>query len=132
MKALIALFSCLLFLYVTAAFLSSTETKYSCVGTSVLDGGIAKSNKVFIRLNEYRFWVWLWSKSDGDLWVEVPGREVLYYAFLSKAGDIYGVFLSTDKDGLGTNLSGSFSTLSKSLKLYLNEKDLFEGSCSSI
>jgi len=124
MKIVAALVGAVLALYLFVVNFSAVESKWACQGTFTEPEG-EKKGEAFIRLNDYRFWVGLWSDSDGDLWVEVPGRTVEYFSYLKKAGDIYSV--SEDK---GKGFAGNFSTLSRSLNLQIADKIFFDGSCT--
>jgi hypothetical protein len=124
MKTVGAIIGAVLLLYLFVVNFSAVETKYACNGMLTGVDGKGKSD-VYVRLKEYRFWVGLWSKSDGDVWVEVPGRMVQYFSHLDKAGDVYGIFDST-----GGRFAGNLSMLSRSLNIKLSEIVFFEGTCS--
>lgn len=124
MKIAAALVSFVLALYLLVVNFSAVESKYACTGT--LTGvPIPENSQVFVRLKDYRFWVGLWSKSDGDFWIEVPSLSVGYFSHLNKAGDTYGVFEAAEG-----RFAGNFSKLSGKLDLKITEKLAFEGTCT--
>jgi len=54
--------------YVTLFYFSATESCFACDGT-MTSKGTGTASKVFVRLQEYRWWVKLWSTSQGSLWL---------------------------------------------------------------
>lgn len=111
-------------LFLVVVKFSAVETIYACKGT-VTEADDKNKGEAYIRLSEYRFWVALWNKSDGDLWVEVPGRTVGWFSHLKKSGDIYAISESSNN-----GFAGDFSSLSRSLSLRVSGNLFFEGSCS--
>jgi hypothetical protein len=101
---------------------SAAESRFECVGTF----SIGKENgTVYVKLQEYRWWVGLWSKADAAIWVEFPNVTVEYFGDVIRVGDQLQI-----RDGLN-NTKGTFSTLSKTLAL-LTYKGVFEGTCKGI
>lgn len=110
----------LLFLFV--ANFSSATSSFECVGmTSTSDG--AKPTTVYIELEEYRWWVGLWSDSDASLHLEVPNKFVEYFGHIEKIGDLYQIFDSEKA------LKGQFSKLSNKLALSAHP-GFFDGACT--
>jgi hypothetical protein len=127
MRTIGYLIAALIGLFWFLANFSAVETKYACSGAFTPSAKYAKS-QVFFRLTSYRFWVGLWSKSDGNLWVEVPdGGTLRYFAHLRQSNDIFAVY-----DSAGGEFFGNFSTLSNRLNLKLGSGMLFEGDCSQL
>jgi len=124
MKALqyigvVALAVVLLFFFV--ANYSSVKTSFECPG-GLTNSNLTEPTTIFFRLEEYRWWVGLWSESDGNLWLEVPNISVEYYAQLVEVGDQIQIYY----DGAP---AGMFSTLSKSFSLDTH-RGFFDGVCT--
>lgn len=109
----------LLFLFIVN--FSAVESRYECAGE--LSGANAKRKATaYLRLEEYRWWVGLWSDSDAALWVEVPNETVEYFSHLVRAGDQMQIFENP------AVLEGTFSTLSHRFALKTHA-GFFDGSC---
>ena len=106
--------------------LSETETALSCKGEFILEGQ-THSGDLYVSLNEYRWWVGLWSSgSDGNMHVEMPDGYLLYFYRLKELKTVWHIY-----GGRGEQeLKGSYSKLSKSLKLG-TPFGLFEGTCAA-
>lgn len=112
-------------------FYSEKTIKYECVGNfkhyTVKQG----EPKLFLIYSDYRFWTKLWTSSDGDLKVEVPGYWLQYYGYVHSTGAKDGhLHFYSKKDGV---MLGYFSILSKHLWLKISaQDDIFEGNCREI
>ncbi len=115
-------------LYVFLVYFSSVESKYECDGAFVLDG-VTESATVFIRLEEYRPWVSIWSDADASLWLEIPNEHVEYFDNLVRVADSYQIWES--QYGNKTGLRGNFSTLSGAFALDTH-KGFYDGTCARI
>lgn len=106
---------------------SSANTQYECEGhrTFAITGTV-EPTKLFLKLEEYRFWVNLWSNSDAALHVEIPNVGFFYFHKLTKEGELLKIYGNS-----GSEISGHFSNLSKNLALNLGST-FFEGSCNKI
>jgi hypothetical protein len=113
---------CLVLLFIASNF-SEVKSKYQCEGRA----GV-KEMKVFVKLSEYRWFVRLWSTSDGAMWTEVPNELYGFYPRLQSIGDNYQIF----SDLQGGNPAGQFSTLSNALRLNMIGEGEFEGICQKI
>lgn len=111
-------------LFLCVANFSSVESRYECKGEVQLAEGM-KSQILYIKIEEYRWWVGLWHKSNASMWVESPDKWVSYYDDILKTGDRLQIFDSENR------LIGSFSMLSKKLSINTRE-GLFEGSAAII
>ncbi|MDM7941607.1 MAG: hypothetical protein QUV35_03165 [Hydrogenophaga sp.] len=109
----------LLFLFLVN--FSSVESSYECIGQT-RDGGDSQPSTVYLQLEEYRWWVGLWSKSDAYLYVEIPNTFVFGYTHLDKVGHQYQIYEAENK------FTGNFSTLSSALALSTH-LGFFEGAC---
>ena len=61
---------------------SSIERRYECKGVI---GKIPIT--IYIKIEEYRWWVNLWSDSYGNLTLEIPNTAYEYYPHIVKVGD---------------------------------------------
>ena len=126
-KILIALataFSC----YLILVNFSMIESRYECDGSlSTTDGD--RPLTLYLKLGTYRWWVGLWSNSDGEVHTEIPNTHIGYFNNLKKVGDQYQIF------DFEMNIKGNFSTLSNVLALQLpvvKKTDFFDGKCLRI
>lgn len=111
-------------LYLFVVFFSSMETKYESTGT-LSEFESTTNETIYIKLNEYRWWVGFWSESDGSLNLEIPNKTVEYYSHLNEAGDLIQIY---DWD---MKLVGNFSKLSNELQIKIGHR-FFEGKCHEI
>ncbi len=111
-------------LLVFVANFSAVETRHRCSGRlSSTDAN--QPAIVFIRVEEYRWWVGLWGKSDGAVSLEVPNQWVEYYSHVDESGD---QLLISDTSG---RLGGTYSKLSGSLSLHTTVGN-FQGACTTL
>jgi len=106
------------------------EQRYECAGEYSTSEGKHPA-KVFIKLVMYRWWVKLWSDSDGHLFLEIPSRRpgYDYYAVVKKGGEL--LHINERRDGTGWH--GTLSRISDELTIQLSPYgNLFKGSCRSI
>lgn len=116
----ILLIACLL---VVVLFFSQKTTKYECSGF-FQKSSIEKS--IFLKLEEYRFWVSLWGDgSKGMLWIEVPGTVSELVTDIRVAGDYLQLY------GYKGEIKGQFSKLSKHISIKISN-DFYDGQCKEI
>jgi hypothetical protein len=109
--------------FIVANFSIAASTRYECKGT-IISNESRQPATVYFRLEEYRWWVHLWSDSDGNFWLELPGTGVDYYSGVERLGeDLIKIQRSP------TELSGSFSRLSQRLSIQTS-LGAFEGTCT--
>ena len=113
-----------LLLFVFVANFSSVQSSFSCIGEFSREGS-TESAEIYFRLEEYRWWVGLWSESDGNLLLEIPNVSVNYFSQLVEVGDQIQIF---DYEG---EIAGNFSTLSNVFALN-TALGFFDGSCEPI
>jgi len=113
-------FVILLVLLVTVVKFSAVETRFECKG-NITANNIPQESTIYIILNEYRWWVGLWSKSDGDLKFEIPNITVGYYTPLYEVGEQLQIYD-------GEKIAGNFSKLSHALALKVS-RGFFDGTC---
>ena len=80
---------------------------------------------IYIVLEEYRWWVGLWSDSDGNIQLEIPNETTMYYSHVVEVATQLQIY-DSPKD-----LKGNLSTLSKILALS-TPFGFFDGKCKSI
>jgi hypothetical protein len=102
---------------------SAVETRYRCTG-SLATQGQTDNVEVFLKRQSYRWWVGLWSQSQGSFWLEIPNRTVEYYSNVTGT-DILGL---SGSDGF----RGTFSTLSNALQVNVPTVGNFTGVCQRI
>lgn len=116
----------LILLFLFLANFSAKEVRYSCEG-KITANGIEQGATVFLKLQRYRWWVGLWSDSQGSAWIEIPNQTVDYYEHLTEAGDMLQFWGSARQD-----FSGVFSTLSSTLGVNIRGVGVFDGTCKEI
>jgi len=123
-KSLAVLGTTALFLYGAVVAFSASESRFRCDGTLSSRNG-AEAIEVYVKVAEYRWWVGLWSSSDGAMWLEIPNKTVEYYSHLVEVGDQLQVHRNPGE------LSGNFSMLSHALTLK-TPLGFFDGTCKEI
>ncbi len=117
-----------LLLFVFVAKFSTVESRFQCPGQISSTDGL-RPITVYLKLEEYRWWVGLWSESDAAMHIELPNIHIGYYGNVKKVGDQYQIF------DFAESPKGNFSTLSKTLAIQLPIKlktDFFDGTCKKI
>lgn len=118
----------LIILFVVIVNFSGTESIFRCSGET-MRYGTSQSTDVYMKLTEYRFWVDLWSDSDGSIMLEVPNEWVGYYAQVEEEGDQLQIYETYPQKAL----KGNFSKLSKTLAIDLGSPfGFFDGSCTAV
>ena len=121
LKYLGALLAAAILLFLFVVNFSSVASSFECVGKTSTESG-SQPATLYIKLEEYRWWVGLWSDSDASLRLEIPNTFVDYFGHVVRVGDQYQVF-DFDK-----KLKGNFSTLSNALALS-TPAGFFDGTC---
>lgn len=103
---------------------SSEVSRFEC------DGQITSKNDtqpatIYIKLEEYRWWVGLWSDSNGNLRLEIPNMVYQYYSHIDDLGELLHIYPSPDE------FRGSFSKLSKILAIETSV-GFFDGKCKNL
>ena len=119
---LLVLVALLLFVFVVN--FSVVESRFECSGELSSDGSAIPAT-VYTRFEEYRWWVGLWSDSDGALWLEIPNQALDYFRRIAEVGDQLQIFDAQNA------LKGNFSTLSNRLALN-TPLGFFDGPCRRI
>jgi hypothetical protein len=111
--------------YVVANHSIADEYQIVCKGQYFLKGKVIDEGKVFFKFQKFRWWVHLWSDSDGQGFVENKGGYIHHLSdleILDGWGDI--VF-----DKYGGMKKGRYSAMSKTMR-YVYGNQLFEGQCA--
>jgi hypothetical protein len=114
--------------FLIAANFSSSENRFECSGKVTIDRAEAPKT-AYLKLQRYRWWVALWSDSQGSAWLEIPNTAVYYFGFVTEAGD---QLLFWDSTGGPSNYRGAYSPLSGALSVRLRESEAFSGSCKDL
>lgn len=117
----LAVAAILLFLFV--ANFSSVESRFQCSG-EISSRGNSQRATVYMKLNNSRWWVGLWSDSDGDVWLEIPNSTLEYFEHVVEVGDQLQIYEQKSPRGY-------FSTLSKTLAVTTSSWS-FNGTCKKI
>ena len=119
----LALTAVLLFVFV--ANFSSVASNFECSGNISSDGA-AQPTTVYLVLEEYRWWVGLWSDSDGNVKLEIPNMWFDYFGHIKEVGNQRQIYKMK-----GEILAGNFSASSKTLALN-TPFGFFDGKCKNI
>ncbi|MBU1180259.1 hypothetical protein KJ885_04910 [Patescibacteria group bacterium] len=101
---------------------SAVETRFKCSG-EISYKGKTYSTDVYIKVNEWRWWVGLWSDSDGDVALEIPNTIHERYNHVEEVGEVLHIYRGYP------NLRGQFSKLSKTLAIDIPFFGFFDGTC---
>lgn len=119
MKYLGSLVLSALLLFVFAVNFSSVASKFECSG-EISSEGASQPATIYMKLEEYRWWVW--GGSDGSVLLERPNITVEYFGHVVESGDQFHIFDDQKK------IKGYFSTLSKTLAISA-PFGFFDGTC---
>lgn len=111
-----------LFLFVVN--FSAVEKRFQCFG-EISSQNTRQQATIFMKLHEYRWWVGLWSESDGSVWLEVPNRALEYFERVVEVGDQLQIY------DYQRNPKGYFSSLSKTLAITASTWS-FDGTCKKV
>lgn len=123
-KIVVKLLGLIVVLFIIVLLFPAKEEKYRCASSG--SGSKTEIPIMFVKLIQYRWWVELWSDSDGAVNIEVPNTEYGYFDKVVKSGDQLIISNSSD-----VTLGGVFSTFSKSLLLNTRVGQ-FKGLCHEI
>jgi len=115
--SLLSVFILLLCLIIIINF-SGIEHKYSCKGEFTRNK-ISEPTTSYLIINEYRWWVHLWSDSDADMWLETRNKDLNYYSEI-KSNNIAYLIYGDD--------TGHFSKISNKLNITVGT-GFFDGDC---
>ncbi|MCF6319035.1 MAG: hypothetical protein L3J83_07120 [Proteobacteria bacterium] len=111
-------------LFVFVANFSSVASNFQCTGEILVDEK-PSSATIYIVLMEYRWWVGLWSESDGNIQLEIPNKTLSYYSHIVEAGNRFRIYNPPNE------MKGYYSTLSNTLALK-TPLGFFDGKCKEI
>ena len=117
--------------YIVANY-SAIETKYKCEGELDYAGNIV-SETIYVKYEQYRWWVGLWSDSYGNFWIEFSDKMPESFRHVTKTGTELHMFNYEylDSGKKLTPMEGSLSLLSNKISIFKN-KWSYKGQCSSI
>lgn len=124
-KYLAILLAVIALLFVIVVNFSSVTNKYECPGALSSSDGSKNPSTVYFVHEGYRWWVHLWSHSDGNIKLEIPNKTVEYYGHVVEVGTQIQIY-DTPKD-----MKGNFSILSKTLAIN-TPFGFFDGKCEKI
>lgn len=99
---------------------SAISSRYECIGTYESNDNQIIKGKLFLRIDLYRFYVHLWSNSDGSYFIE-DMDGILSYGNKLRDDSTTSIFL-INNDGIFSKISGNLW-----IKTYLG---LFKGKCA--
>jgi len=118
--------------FLIVANFSAKDTAFRCEGKLTI-ASEEKPATLFMTLSEYRWWVGLWSHSDGMVSIQAPQFGVPYipYLGLEDNGEFFHIF-----DYVGSTrfegFRGQFYKLSRYLGLDTKSAGVFDGQCIPI
>ncbi len=110
----------LISVYLFLVFFSGKQTAYFCQGRFDKMG----PQVLYLKVTEYRFWVHLWNKFDGDIKIEIPNKHYDYISEVTEVGDL----LQMTRNG---QVAGQLSKLSGALVLH-TYGDFYDGNCQKV
>lgn len=96
-----------------------SETRYTCIGTD--EGKVNSTQKLFLKLQTYRFPATIWASHDGNVMIEFSDGILEYISDVRNIDVAYQFYNS----GV---LKGQLSTLGNKLMLRTSA-GFFEGTC---
>lgn len=125
LKYLGALLVAALGLFLFVVYFSAVETRFQCSGELSSQGNSQKAI-LHMKLNEYRWWVGLWSNSVGDVTLEVQNKPLVdHFGNIEKNGDLLQIYDYEKRP------QGYFSILSKTLAITTSRWS-FDGTCNHV
>ena len=111
--------------YVVANHSIASELQLVCKGSFYKDGKRLEEETIYFKFLKYRWWVHLWSSSDGNGYVQKQDTSWEYLSHIQFLDGIGQIIL--DK-GIGVE-SGRYSSMSRTMQ-YIERGSPFEGSCT--
>ena len=111
-------------LFLLAAKFSVVESRYACAGEATRNGQ-PRPTTVYLKVDEYRWWVGLWNDSDASILLEVPNEWFEHYSRVDDDGDRLTFYDGGQPKGLWSKLSGA-------LTLDIPTVGIFAGTCKAL
>jgi hypothetical protein len=132
MKKILKILATLVAMYIAflviGANFSAVPTKYKCTG-NLTHRDETKRAEVFMLLKDYRWWVGLWSKSDGYVHIEAPNQlTTLLFEHVNESATSFD-FQQSESD---VTSYGGFSKLSNKLFFSNPYFGAFDGVCKEL
>lgn len=125
LKKIVQITSFLLLLFTAGMYIvinhSVVETNHRCTMRS------GEPATVFVKLQEYRRWVGIWSESEGRLWIEEDGGVLHYFSQL----EIGAALIFIRRSESEPSRSGKWSKVSNRLSVELAGRQ-FAGTCETV
>jgi hypothetical protein len=103
---------------------TARASRFSCEGR--FDSGpVSQPMTVFLEIAEYRWWIGLWSDSNGSVSIEVPTEWLDYAPRVADLGELIHFY------GFRNEAKGQYSKLGRTLS-YERPNGVFEGTCKAI
>ena len=103
---------------------TARESHFRCEGRFE-SGPVSEPMTVFMEIAEYRWWIGLWSDSNGSVRIEVPTEGIDFAPRVADLGETMQIY------GFRNEAKGQYSKLSQTLSYEL-PKGVFEGTCKAI
>jgi hypothetical protein len=103
---------------------TARESRFKCEGRFE-SGPVSEPMTVFLEIAEYRWWIGLWSDSNGSVRFEVPTESVDYAPRIADLGERVLIY------GFRNETKGQYTKLSQTLSYEL-PNGVFEGPCKAI
>jgi len=108
------------FIYILVNHSIADETQIVCKGSFYQDGKALDEEEIYFKFQKYRWWVHLWSDSDGTVHIDRNGT-LDYIHNIKIVGGWGDVVFEGDE-------RGRYSAMSRTMR-YISGKDVFEGKC---
>ncbi len=128
---MVALIVCAVLLYIVVNYSVKYQKIYECSG-NVEDINQAKPTKLFVKYASYRWWVSLWSNSDGSLWWEVSKGKSYYEVFVEEFETGITIWDYNLQNREKDSQLGRISFLSGDIALDIGGGEKFTGICEAI
>jgi hypothetical protein len=110
---------------------STVAREFVCTGETRWTGEIneTKADRAFVALEEYRWWVHLWAKADGNMTVQLD--EATYSAYVSRVKKVGSGFLTEYIfwNDAQTEFLGAMRMANLKFTLKFHPSISFEGTC---
>ncbi len=102
-----------------------------CEGEVTRQGDLVQSDTAYVELTEYRWWVGLWSDSDGMVAAQFDQVQAMFLTFhMLKIGDGNLALFSFWKDD-GRDMTGGYRAANSEIILRIHGDDVFTRRCKA-
>lgn len=103
---------------------TARESHFICEGR-LESGPVSQPMTVLLKISEYRWWIGLWSDSNGSVRIEAPSEWVDHAPRVADLGELIDFY------GFRNEVKGQYSKPSQTLS-YERPNGVFEGTCKAI